>query len=106
MEELRILIAGVWQFLGAEGDALAGQAALDGGEHGLELHLFQDLCAHGGAAKGHGRAAGESVGGDFTGGIEGGVGPGFLHAGQDGLGHGLGVAGAAPINNSSLFHNG
>ena len=84
---------------------LAAHLVLDAVEHGLELHLLQHLTAHGGAAHGHGGHAGKAGGSHLVRGQQGGIGSGGLHALQHRARHGLGVAGAAPIDHESLFHS-
>ena len=82
---------------------LAAEAALARVEHRLEFHFLQHLAAHGGTAEGDG-AVGIQIAGCDLGGREqhslcacGG------HALGHSLRHGLRIARAAPVNNSS-FH--
>ena len=92
--------------VGAEqSDLPAGELGLAGVEHGLELVLLQDLIAHSGAAEGDGVELVHHVCAELSGGVHGDVQALLLCAIGDGVGHILGVSGAAEVNNCNLAHS-
>ena len=83
---------------------LAGEFALAALKHGGELGVLQFFGAHGGAAEGDSVEAIHLIAIEFSGGKQFGFRAGLLCALRNGLGHGFGITGAAPINNCD-FHN-
>ena len=83
---------------GAEqGDLLSAQRALQSGEHGLHFVLLQLLGAHGGAAEGHDTKFRKPGGRELPRGQHGDLRTGLPGAVCDAVGHGLRVAGTAPV---------
>ena len=92
--------------IGAEQrELLAGQGGLTAREHRLELILLQRLRTHGGAAEGNGVKFRDLRGGELIGGQRADLRTGLFGSLGDGVGHLLGVAGTAPINNCDLTHD-
>ena len=89
-----------------QGDTFAFQAGLAAVEHRLELHVLQNFRAHGRAAKRHGVISADGGTIHIGGGQKHRVRAGTFHALEHGVGHGLGVAGAAPIDDCCFFHDG
>ena len=84
--------------VGAEqGDLLSAQRALQSGEHGLHFVLLQLLGAHGGAAEGHDTKFRKPGGRELPRGQHGDLRTGLPGAVCDAVGHGLRVAGTAPV---------
>ena len=91
--------------VGAEqGDFLAGELAFTALEHGGKFAVLQLFRTHSGAAKGDGIEGIHLAAVKFRGGKQLGRSACFPRTFGNGLGHGLGVPGAAPINNCN-FHS-
>ena len=82
-------------------DLFAVQRAFQCSKHGLELTLFQLLCTHSRAAKGHHIKLCQLCGGHLGAGHDGAVGTCAL---GDAVCHGLGVAGGAPEYDCYFAH--
>ena len=85
-----------------QADGFAAQAGLYRLEHGLKFGLFQLLGAHRRAAEGQRAVAGNQIGAELAGGEQVGL---AARALRHKIGHGLGVAGAAPVNDCDLTHD-